>query len=89
MEEKIRRGKVLREVLKQERMVLVSPEWQLAWMTAYNAGYFRGLDDAGIVGELIRLQQTLLQAPMSLSASVEAWHGWLRDHHACIVESQQ
>ena len=82
MEEKIRRGKILREVLKQERMALVSPELQLAWMTAYNAGYFSGLDDAGIVGEMNRLQQGLLQTPMSLSASVETWHGWLRDHHA-------
>ena len=40
MEGKIRRGRILRELLKQERLAPLSPELQLAWLIAFNDGLF-------------------------------------------------
>jgi F-type H+-transporting ATPase subunit alpha len=40
MERKIRRGRILRELLKQERLCPMSPGLQLAWLIAFNEGLF-------------------------------------------------
>lgn len=40
MEAKIRRGRTLRELLKQERLAPMGPEGQLAWLIAFNEGLF-------------------------------------------------
>jgi F-type H+-transporting ATPase subunit alpha len=77
MEEKIRRGQILREILKQERLAPVSAEFQLAWMVAYNAGFFIDADPAGVRRILDRLREGLRQSPMALSASREDWSRWL------------
>ena len=77
-EDKIRRGQILREILKQDRLSPVSPELQLAWMMAYNLGYFAVPDPMKIARRLSALRQALQDAPMSLAASVEAWTEWLK-----------
>lgn len=77
-EDKIRRGQILREILKQDRLASVSPELQLAWMMAYNLGYFAVPDPMKIARRLSALRQALQDAPMSLAASVEAWTEWLK-----------
>jgi F-type H+-transporting ATPase subunit alpha len=77
MEEKIRRGQILREILKQERLAPASAEFQLAWMVAYNAGFFIDADPAGVRRILDRLREGLRQSPMALSASREDWSRWL------------
>jgi F-type H+-transporting ATPase subunit alpha len=77
MEEKIRRGQILREILKQERLAPASAEFQLAWMMAYNAGLFIDADPAGVRRILDRLREGLRQSPMALSASREDWSRWL------------
>ena len=41
MEAKIRRGRVLREIFKQERLAPLPIEFQLAWMVAYNEALVR------------------------------------------------
>ncbi|HYE34415.1 F0F1 ATP synthase subunit alpha [Methylocaldum sp.] len=77
MEEKIRRGQVLREVLKQERLVPLSPEFQLAWMMAYSAGRFDDPNSASIRRKLDVLADGLQRFPIELSASREEWNQWL------------
>jgi F-type H+-transporting ATPase subunit alpha len=77
MEQKIRRGQVLREVLKQERLVPVSPAFQLAWMMAYNTGRFDDPDAATIRQQLDVLAKGLERFPIDLSASREEWNQWL------------
>ena len=76
-EEKIRRGQILREVLKQDRLAPVSPEFQLAWMMAYNLGYFRGLDAAAITGRLQAMRHALQAGNLTLTSGVETWSSWL------------
>ncbi len=44
MERRLRRGRILREILKQERLSPVAIELELAWMIAYNDGYFDNLE---------------------------------------------
>lgn len=77
MEQKIRRGQVLREVLKQERLVPLSPEFQLAWMVAYSTGRFDDPDAATIRQQLEVLAKGLERFPIDLSASREEWNQWL------------
>lgn len=77
MEDKIRRGQVLREVLKQERLAPLSPEFQLAWMMAYNAGRLDNPDRASIQRKLTELAEGLRRFPVDLSAGREAWNRWL------------
>ncbi len=80
MEEKIRRGRILREILKQERLAPASAEFQLAWMMAYNASRFGAPEAAGIRRALDRLRAGLRHSPMKLSASREDWSRWLEAH---------
>jgi len=77
MEEKIRRGQVLREVLKQQRLTPQSPEFQLAWMMAYNAGRLDDQDFTSIHRKLAKLAEGLQRFPIDLSASREEWNQWL------------
>lgn len=77
MEEKIRRGQILREVLKQERLAPQSPEFQLAWMMAYNTGRFDDPDIASVRQKLDELAIGLQRFPIDLSASRDEWNQWL------------
>jgi F-type H+-transporting ATPase subunit alpha len=80
MEEKIKRGRVLREILKQERLAPVSAEFQLAWMMAYHAGRLAEPDPAAIRAALERLAEGLRRAPIPLAAGREDWRRWLDAH---------
>ncbi len=80
MEEKIRKGRILREILKQERLAPVSADNQLAWMMAYNAGRYTEPDPASIRRALQQLRENLRLSPMRLSASHEEWSHWLETH---------
>jgi len=82
MEDKIKRGQILREVLKQDRLAPVSAEFQLAWMMAYNDGYFQDPDAAELHAQLARLVDGLHQTPMTLGTRVEDWRRWLAVHRS-------
>lgn len=77
MEEKIRRGRVLREILKQERLAPLPAAFQLAWMMAYNTGRFDDPDSASIRRKLAALAEGLQRFPLDLTASREEWNRWL------------
>ena len=73
MERSIRRGRVLREILKQDRLAPLPIEFELAWMVAYNDDRF---DDAGpeeIPQLLERLAAWCAQTELSLSSPREQW----------------
>jgi F-type H+-transporting ATPase subunit alpha len=82
MEEKIRRGRVLREVLKQERLAPVPAEFQLAWMLAYNAGAFGDPDPAEVRRCLKALRAALERSPPPLAAGRDDWRLWHDLHGA-------
>jgi F-type H+-transporting ATPase subunit alpha len=73
IEAKIRRGRSLRELLKQERLVPLSPEQQLAWLTAYNAGLFDALEAAEAVARLAKLIDVFATPPLALTDGRDAW----------------
>jgi len=62
MQKKIERGRILREIFKQDRLAPIPIEWQLAWLVAFNDGLFDSLKP-----ELMRPTLTSLFKFMSLS----------------------
>ena len=83
MEAKIRRGRVLRELFKQERLAPLPIEFQLAWMVAYNEGLFDALATSTIPDRLRRLAEHVTQSTLTLGDSREQWRQavatWLKE----------
>lgn len=81
IEERIRRGRVLREILKQERLSPTSAEAQMAWLVAFNDGRFDGLDAAGVGRRLAALIRGAESSAPALADGREAWQhavdGWI------------
>ena len=72
---KIQRGRLLRELLKQERLAPLSPEQQLAWLIAYNEGLFDDLagDEAAIVARLAHLLARAADSLLTLGDDRSVW----------------
>lgn len=73
METKIRRGRLLREIFKQERLAPLPIEFQLAWMIAYNEGLLDNLATSAISDCLGHLAQCVAQGSLTLGDSREDW----------------
>jgi F-type H+-transporting ATPase subunit alpha len=82
MELKVKRGRVLREILKQGRLSPLSIEFQMAWLVAYNEGLFDDADPGDIPERLDRLAVRLAESRLQLSDSHETWaqavSSWLK-----------
>lgn len=82
MEAKIARGRVLRELLKQDRLSPLPIEFQMAWLVAFNTGLFDGLDSARVAAAWRRLAEQVKKAGLTLDDSPEKWRyavkDWLR-----------
>jgi len=78
-EAKIRRGRSLREILKQERLNPLPAAFQLAWMTAFNAGLLDGFEPAAVPGALQEIQDGLARAPLALDAPRDEWLARMKD----------
>ncbi|HKJ88142.1 MAG TPA: F0F1 ATP synthase subunit alpha, partial [Gammaproteobacteria bacterium] len=81
MEHNIRRGRLLRETLKQDRLEPLSVTFQLAWLIAFNEGLLDAVRVEDVGGWLRRLQVRLQEQPLTLDDPREAWvnalTGWL------------
>jgi len=77
MERPLRRGRLLREILKQRRLAPLPAEFQLAWLTAFNDGLWDHLDRESMAAELERLEQCLEHTPIALHQSRERWSAQL------------
>jgi len=81
MEARIKRGRLLREILKQDRLVPLKSLFQLAWLTAFNEGFFDRAQPKEIAGYLERLEQGVNDATLTLDSPREQWReavsGWL------------
>ena len=73
MEESIRRGRTLREILKQDRLSPLSAEYQLAWMVAFNDRLFADIEDDDLPGVLEALQSQVQSATLTLDSSRQEW----------------
>lgn len=74
VEARIRRGKVLRELLRQERRAPLPIEYQLAWLTAFNGGMFDGKLPEEIPLLTKRLAAAVDTGQCTLESSPGDWH---------------
>jgi F-type H+-transporting ATPase subunit alpha len=79
MERAIRRGQLLREILKQDRLQPLPAEFQLAWLIAFNEGLFDRLEPEAIEALLARLVPWVAQSGLSLESGRENWVNALSD----------
>ncbi len=73
MAKKLRRGRVLREILKQERLHPLPIEFQLAWLIAFNEGWFDDLPPAEVSAKLARLEAGVKAAGLGLDDRRDVW----------------
>ncbi len=81
MERAIRRGHLLRELLKQDRLAPLPAVFQLAWLVAFNEGLFDPLEPEQVPSALIGLAAQVTQTALRLDSPREHWvaalAGWL------------
>lgn len=78
MDAKIRRGVVLREILKQERLRPLSPADHLAWLTAFNEGLFDQVSPSNIRAATERLWERVRESGLGLEDTRAVWLASLR-----------
>ena len=72
-EARIKRGRVLREVLKQERLSPLPAEFQMAWLIAFSEKYLDALPPADIHAVLKSLVPEVGRSGLKLEDSHEDW----------------
>ena len=81
MQKQIQKGRILREILKQDRLSPLPIEFQQAWLIAYNDGLLDSLDLEEIPPVLKKIEQELKKSNLSLGSPREQWRntviGWL------------
>jgi len=82
-EAKIRRGRLLREILKQERLDPMSAAFQLAWMIAFNEGMLNADATNSVRETLQKIAAGLSHDPLELDTARAIWltrlQNWLGD----------
>ncbi|MEJ2453171.1 MAG: F0F1 ATP synthase subunit alpha [Candidatus Thiodiazotropha sp.] len=73
MEAAIHRGRLLREILKQDRFTPLPERFQLAWLVAFNDRLFEPAQPEAISGLLGRLEQAVAGSDLDLDSPREAW----------------
>ena len=73
VETELKRGRVLRELLKQQRLAPLSIELQMAWLVAYNAGLLDNVAPTEIPAALARLLAGTAAASLTLNDRQENW----------------
>jgi F-type H+-transporting ATPase subunit alpha len=80
-EAKIKRGRILREILKQDRLSPLPVEFQLAWLVAFHEGFLDQTPLDEISEILKRLAQEVKSSGLRLEDKREDWkpalEGWL------------
>jgi len=81
MEAAIRRGRVLRELLKQDRLSPLPAKAQLAWLVAFNDGCFDTAEADALPALLATLEAAARDSGLDLDSPREQWRaavpGWL------------
>jgi F-type H+-transporting ATPase subunit alpha len=73
MEAAIRRGRVLREILKQDRLAPLSAQFQLAWLVAFNDGLLQQTELASVPAVLRALNEEVERTALTLDSPREEW----------------
>jgi F-type H+-transporting ATPase subunit alpha len=73
METAIRRGRLLREILKQDRLAPLPVTFQLVWLIAFNDGLFEAVEPDAIPDHLATLETALVHTSLDLDSPREEW----------------
>ena len=73
MESAIKHGRVLREILKQDRLTPQSIEYQMSWLVAFNDGLFDNIELDEIKQQLTILQHYSNQTELTLDSPRKQW----------------
>ena len=84
VEAKIKRGRLLRELLKQDRLAPLSIETQLAWLMAFQKGLFDEVPVQTTGRAIDRLAGRVQEGALTLDSSEDAWVSALRTWFAEI-----
>lgn len=79
VEEKLKRGRLLREILKQDRLTPLPEQAHLAWLLAYDEGLLDGIEPAQAAALLPKLSEAVAAAGLQLDTPKEKWLGVLRN----------
>jgi len=79
METSIKRGRTLREILKQGRLSPHSIEFQLAWLIAFNEDLFMRIDMEQLPGLLNTLALKVSNTTLTLDSPRDQWQAALTD----------
>ncbi len=79
MEARIKRGRLLREILKQDRLAPLSGLFQLAWLIAFNDGFFNTAEPKEIAAYLAKIEQGTSSTMLTLDSSHEQWRQTISD----------
>jgi len=81
MEAAIHKGRVLREILKQDRLSPLPATFQMAWLVAFNDGLLDSAEPDSIPAVLAALEEPVRQTLLGLDAPREEWSaavaGWI------------
>lgn len=88
MEVRIKRGRILREILKQDRLSPLRNLFQLAWLKSFNGGYFDAVDLSEIGPMLSKIELRSQTSGLTLDSSEEQWRGALDEWFKPIAETQ-
>ncbi|MCP9439740.1 MAG: F0F1 ATP synthase subunit alpha [Nitrospira sp.] len=81
IEAKINRGRILREILKQPRLAPLPIEAHMAWLVAFNRGYFDRVPVHDVKDVLDRLIMAATESSLTLEHSTDRWaeavKGWI------------
>lgn len=73
IEKAIRRGRVLRECLKQDRLMPMPVLFQMAWLVAFNDGLLDHVEPDAVAGRLGDLALALRDTELTLDSPREQW----------------
>jgi F-type H+-transporting ATPase subunit alpha len=83
MELAIKRGRLLRELLKQDRLSPLTIEFQMAWLIAFNDDLFANIPDDQLAKTLDDIHQHIQTSELTLDSPREQWvstiKNWLAD----------
>ena len=79
MEALINRGRILRELLKQDRLAPLPPAFQLGWLVAFNEGLVNSAEPGAVAAFLAALQALLEHSALSLDSPRADWVAALRE----------
>lgn len=76
---KIKRGRILREILKQERLTPLPAVFELAWLIAYNEALLEIFDIADIPDVMQKILDGTTKSSISLDSAHEQWLSLLNE----------